>query len=358
MVSNVEVDGSDSREERCVRSEVWAFCGGAVTSNAAAKLASEAARVSQMLGAIPCGLTVVADAAGMRERLKLFGLRKLYAANCSNVSLSCEAWADVISSLVASLGPQMLLFASDALGSELAARVAARLGAGLVANCTDFGWEDGTFVAYKAGFAGEVTLITTWSEPRLRVATVDLDACEALPERTPVVLEVVTVDVAEVRSDPRVEILVRWKPDPMKIALVEAPFVIGLGKPVLARPEEQVMLHTAIEEAGAAIGVSRPVADAGVFPRERQIGASGKWLSAEVYIACGISGSAYHMMGVKKVRHLIAVNTDPGAPIFRHAELGIVCDLFQLLPALAKLLKSGSKEPKSPSVGGESCSYG
>ncbi len=92
------------------------------------------------------------------------------------------------------------------------------------------------------------------------------------------------------------------------------------------------------ERLGAAVGASRIVVDGGVLPRARQIGASGKWLAADVYLACGVSGSSYHMMGVKAVKHLVAVNLDRSAPIFQHAELGVVGDLFEILPALSALL--------------------
>ena len=104
------------------------------------------------------------------------------------------------------------------------------------------------------------------------------------------------------------------------------------------------MIEGVARRLGAVFGASRVVVDSGLVPKERQIGASGKWLNADVYVACGVSGSFYHMMGIKGVKHLVAVNTDRDAPIFKSAELAVVGDMFKVLPSLGNLLDE-TEEP-------------
>jgi electron transfer flavoprotein alpha subunit len=108
------------------------------------------------------------------------------------------------------------------------------------------------------------------------------------------------------------------------------------------------MIERVAERLGAAFGASRVVVDSGLLPKEKQIGASGKWLSADIYLACGVSGSFYHMMGVKAVKHLVAVNTDRDAPILKSAELRVIGDLFEVLPSLGRLVDDAGEEKERP----------
>jgi electron transfer flavoprotein alpha subunit len=139
-------------------------------------------------------------------------------------------------------------------------------------------------------------------------------------------------------GEPPTELVRSWRVDPRDVDLSEARIVVGIGKPILQRPADLALIEDVAARLGAAVGGSRIVVDGGVLPRARQIGASGKWLVADIYLACGVSGSSYHMMGVKAVKHLVAVNLDRGAPIFQRAEVGVIGDLFEVLPALSALL--------------------
>jgi electron transfer flavoprotein alpha subunit len=318
--------------------EIWCFIetGAAGLHKTATKIATEAARLAQLLGGEACAALVAPDANALVGELAAFELRKLYAIRQdAAASWTPEACADALVHLVSSRQPQMVIFAATAAGSEISARVAARLGRGLIANCVDFAREGEGLVARKAVYGGKAHLTMAWSAPPPFLATVDPEALEAIEERGSPPPEVVEEAIAV--APLKTALLGRWKTDPRQLDLTEASLVIGVGNPIIARAAEMEALRVAAEKCGAVFGVSRPVVDAGVLPKERQIGASGKWLSADVYIACGISGSSYHMMGVRQVRHLIAVNTDPNAPILKQAELGIVADLFEVIPALAKL---------------------
>jgi electron transfer flavoprotein alpha subunit len=319
--------------------EVWAFLetSGAQLHKTAAGIATETARVARLLGQRSCGIAVGGEGKSFAAQLKNFGFEKLYLLDPqATIQWTPEICAQAIADTISTRKPTLMLFAATPRGSDIAARVAARLGSGLISECVDFAREGDELHARKAVYGGAAHMTLRWLGAPPWFATVEQDALEAIEEAGGTVAQVIEERVAV--APPRTELVRQWKADPRQLGLAEANLVIGVGRPVIARAGELQALKEAAESMGAVFGVSRPVADEGLVPKDRQIGMSGNWLAADVYIACGISGSSYHMMAVRKVRHLIAVNIDRNAPILKSAELAIVADLFELLPALGKLM--------------------
>lgn len=324
--------------------ETWSFLEttGKGLHETATKMASEARRISRLLGGRACGLITAEDAHGLIKEVESFGLQKIYLLTGNPPPpWTPEGCAQAVAALASKWSPQVLLFAATAVGSEVAARVVARLGSGLISCCVDFSRDGESLVARKAVCGGKAHMTLTWCGPPPYIATIDLEALEAVEERDRSLLEVVEekVNVGPLRTT----LLRHWQLDSREVDLTEARFVIGIGRPIIARAEEMARLEEVAECLGATLGASRLVIDSGLLPKHKQIGASGKWLNADVYLACGISGSSYHMMGVRGVKHLVAVNTDCDAPILKSAELGVVGDLFEVLPALTKL-RNAEKE--------------
>jgi len=145
-------------------------------------------------------------------------------------------------------------------------------------------------------------------------------------------------------STPPVELRVKHleviKPEIEDIDISKADIVVGVGLGVGAKEKIPVVEELA-KTLGGVLGCSRPIVDRGWLPQTRQIGFSGKSIKPKIYIAVGISGAANHVAGIKGAKTIIAINKDPGAPIFNVSDYGIVGDLFQVVPILVQELKKG-----------------
>jgi electron transfer flavoprotein alpha subunit len=128
------------------------------------------------------------------------------------------------------------------------------------------------------------------------------------------------------------------KGDPKTIDIVEADIIVAGGRGLERAKGFQVLKEFA-NEIGGAVGCTRPIVDENILPPERQIGQTGKTVSPYLFISCGISGAIQHLMGIKEAKHIVAINIDPKAPIFRLSELKIIGDVNQLLPIFSKKIK-------------------
>lgn len=132
--------------------------------------------------------------------------------------------------------------------------------------------------------------------------------------------------------------------DLAQMSLEEADFIVGAGNGVRGMET----LATLARSLGAAVGASRVAVDAGLYPRDKQIGATGKTVTASAYVAVGISGAVQHLQGIKECRHVIAINRDPGAPIVKRADLTLIGDSEELMQALIERIEQARVQRELP----------
>jgi electron transfer flavoprotein alpha subunit len=229
--------------------------------------------------------------------------------------------------------PWAILAPSTAWGREVAARAAARLGAGLTGDAVALESREGRLVALKPAFGGEL-LAAISSRSSIQMVTVRAGVLPLLDSRESVAVRDTKLPWA-VRG--RVRALERGRDDELE-TLAIARIVLGVGAAV--RPDEYPELRSLQTLLGAELGASRKVTDRGWLPRARQIGITGRSIAPCLYIAIGIHGKFNHMLGVRGAGTVLAVNTDPLAPVFSAADVGIVADWHEAVPLLVNELRS------------------
>jgi electron transfer flavoprotein alpha subunit len=293
----------------------------------ATELLGEAARLATQLGG-----TVTAIIPGVAPA----GLGRAGADRVITVpdAVELEQRVEVAAAIAAAEEPWALLFEATRDGRAVASAVAARCGWGLTGDA--IGLEvsrDRRLVAWKPAFGGQLVAPITSRSP-VQMATVRPGI---MRRRTPRPASDPAPEVMAVVGSPRLVTTGQVHDDPHVAELLRATAVIGVGTGV--QPDEYPLLEP-LQAAlgGAALAASRKVTDRGWLPRSRQVGVTGHSIAPRLYVAIGISGKLNHMIGVRAARTVLAVNDDPAAPVFEHADVGLVADWRVAVPELVHLL--------------------
>jgi electron transfer flavoprotein alpha subunit len=277
---------------------------------------------------------------GPGDALGAYGAERVYVLGLpSPGSSSPETAASLIVDLARKASPFLILFAATATGSDLAARVAAKLQTALVTHCVDIRSGSGKGLEFVKPVSDEMLYATVRSEVEgVVVATMAPDVLEFDEPEQQRQAEVVELLPALSVPSPRLRTLEVIKGDPKTLALEEAEIVVAGGRGLGDEEAFQLVLELA-DALDASVGGSRPVVDEGRLPFERQIGRTGKTTTPKLFFACGISGASEFTGGMEKSRQLIAINNDRNAPILKIADLGIVGDGREVIPELIRLIK-------------------
>jgi electron transfer flavoprotein alpha subunit len=320
--------------------EVWSFLeieNGALHDNAC-KMAAEARRAAEKFDVNACGVIFGAFSSEALQDLKWYGLKKLYIFQ-GEPPFSPEIIARSIHSAAARLEPRFILFENNPSGAEIAGRVAASLERGLISGCIDFELEDGKPLARKTVYNGKAHAVCAWTAPPPYLATIDSSSLEDVKEKSQTEPEIIHEEIK--REECLTSLLRKWEVGLDELDLSEARIVIGVGKGV--RAEFMETINRLAGSIKGVIGGSRIAVYNGLIPLERQVGTTGKWLNSDVYLSIGISGAPQHVMGIKEVKNIIAINIIKDAPIFRYAKLGIIGDLYEVVPALINTIEADPK---------------
>ena len=269
-----------------------------------------------------------------RERLAEFGAAKVYVADGPEFDDYVAApKAELLASLVASASPAAVLLPSTAEGREVGARLAVKTSSGLLTDVVGLG--DG-LVAEQSIFGGAIVVQSrvTSGTPIIAVRP---NAISPSPAPGDAVIENVSVQVSDAAKGARItERVVQERGE--RPELTEASIVVSGGRGVGAA-ENMALIEKLADSLGAAVGASRAVTDAGWYPHQFQVGQTGKTVSPQLYVAVGISGAIQHRAGMQTSKTIMVVNKDREAPIFELADLGVVGDLFNVVPQLIEAIE-------------------
>lgn len=233
-------------------------------------------------------------------------------------------------------GAALVLGIASPMGRDIFPRLAARLDAGLMTDVTDVVL-DGQLKAVKPMYAGKVLAEIKFEGEGIKLITLRPNSFAAEEVGGDAAAAQLTVEAKE----ERIKLIELKKGESEKIDLTEASRIISGGR-ALGAKEKFSILEECAEVIGATVGASRAAVDSGYASHGMQVGQTGKTVNPQLYIACGISGSIQHMAGMRTSKTIVAINTDPEAPIFSVADYGIVGDLFEVVPALTSELQANT----------------
>lgn len=266
-----------------------------------------------------------------------FGADRVFV--CDDATLNeyrIEPYAAVLAKLVNEHQPAAVLMGATSRGREMSGALSADAGIGAIADCTGVEFQDGRFVVTRPIYAGKLYSVV---EP-VRTPVIISLRNRAFPKPEPdAARSGEIVAVAPVLSEEAIASKVSgWIIEEGQVNLADARIIVSGGRGVGSADGFKPIRELAAV-LGGAVGASRAAVDAGWIPYAHQVGQTGKTVSPDLYVACGISGSIQHQAGMRTAKLIVAINKDPEAPIFNLARYGVVGDLFQIVPPLTEELR-------------------
>jgi electron transfer flavoprotein alpha subunit len=338
--------------------DIWAVAEltGGRLANISLQLASKARELAQALGGQSAAVALGTNTQAAAQELGACGVGTVYAAEGGVYDQYIgQPHMDTLAALIQQHRPRLVLVGGTNFGRDIAGRLAARLGLGVVYNVAEAGVEDGHLVMTVPAFGGSQAVKETLKDgagillarqnafPTQRVGgsprIEQIPAAAAPAAGAQLSSPFGTEGAAEAghlgKAPDGHEI---WLPAASRAKLEEAQIIVSGGRG-LGGPAGFAQIETLAAALGASVGASRAAVDAGWIPYTHQVGQTGKTVKPTVYIACGISGAVQHKAGMGTASLIIAINKDKDAPIFGFCDLGVVADLNVVIPQLTELVK-------------------
>lgn len=298
------------------------------------ELASTARKLADELGDEVGAIVLGSGVEGFAGELGKYGVDKVFVADDAALEpYTTDAYAAAVAKIAKENDAAILLFGATMQGKDLSARVAGKLATGLATDCTEVKIADGKMVAVRPMYAGKCFgEVVTSTFPQM--ASLRPNVFPAV--ETAKAGAVTKVDAGLGAS--KTKVVEVQKDTSGKVDLTEANVIVSGGRGMQG-PDGYAILEELASILGATVGASRAAVDSGWRPQSDQVGQTGKVVSPNLYVACGISGAIQHLAGMSSSKYIVAVNKDAEAPIFGKADYGIVDDLFKIVPELAKECK-------------------
>jgi len=280
-------------------------------------------------------LTAVIMGSGVENitgELEKYGADKILVADDPVLAeYTTDAYTNVLANIIKPLDPELIIIGASTQGKDLAARLAARLDAGMAMECVAIRLENSGLVFTRPMFGGKV------------LAEVEIEGTPKIAAVRPNVMSIAespkaaSVEKADVLAGDVATSVIETKAEAGdKVELTEADIIVSGGR---GTGGDYAVIEELAALFGGAVGASRSAVDEGWRPHSDQVGQTGKVVSPNLYVACGISGAIQHLAGMSTSKYIVAINKDPEAPIFAKADFGVAGDLFEVVPEIIEEVK-------------------
>ncbi|MFX0060038.1 MAG: FAD-binding protein [Candidatus Heimdallarchaeota archaeon] len=309
--------------------------------NVSYELLGKARELAEHLNQKACVLLLGDNVKRFIEEFTSRGANKIYIAEHEALKdYYTETYSAVITGIISRYNPNIVLYPATINGRDLAPRVAATLELGLTADCTGLSIRDGLLLQTRPAFGGNIMADIICPMTRPQMATVRPNVMDVAPIQGNNKAEIIEIPVKVDLQSLKVKTkeVISGTTAECGIPVCEADTIVSGGRGVGSK-ENFKLIEDLANVLNAAVGASRAAVDLGWIPKSQQVGQSGTTVSPRIYIACGISGTIQHLVGMKSSDIIIAINKDPEAPIFNVANYGIIGDLCEIVPLLTEALK-------------------
>lgn len=317
---------------------IYAEIKGGKIKKTAFELASEGRKLADALGGDLGAVLMGPQAEQFAPEVARFGVDTVYVVDAPELeSYNSEYYAQALAGVVQDKKPEIVLLGHSMQGKDLAPRTAAKLGVAMIADCISFELDGGKLIGKRPMFAGKC--FARWAATGSpQVASARPNVLETIENAKAGAVEKIAFSVDTSRSTYTTKELNLDTSG--KVDLTEAEIIVSGGRGMGGDDYSLIEEMASIFGPTATVGASRAAVDAGWRPHSDQVGQTGKTVTPNLYVACGISGSIQHLAGMGSSKVIVAINKDTEAPIFTKADYGIVGDLFKVVPEFNKELKA------------------
>jgi len=293
---------------------------------------SEGRRIADSLNTSLSAVVIGSEVDTIAGEIEKYGADKiLVAGDASLAEYTTDAYTNVSADIIKSADPELIILGASSHGKDLAARLAARLDAGLAMDCTAISENNGKLVFTRPMYGGKVLAdLEIVGTPQIVAIRPNIFSITETPKSGST--EKIDVQV----GDNKTSVIEKIIEEGNKLELTEADIVVSGGH---GTKGDFAAIEELADILNGAVGASRFAVDEGWRSHGDQVGQTGKVVSPSLYIACGISGAIQHVAGMSSSKHIVGINKDPDAPIFTKSDFGIVGDMFEVVPAITEEIK-------------------
>lgn len=321
---------------------VWVYAEqrGGKLMNVAIELLGEGRKLADEIGTELCAVLVGSECDDLVDELFAYGAEKVYYANNPELkNYTTDGYTAAVYRAVLKYKPEIVLYGATHIGRDLAPSVAVKCGTGLTADCTklDIDPETKGLRQTRPAFGGNLMATIVCPNHRPQMSTVR-PGVMAKPEKVEGKKgELIDLNVKFKKGEIRQQVLDVVKKVGEMASLTDAKIIVSGGRGI-GGPEGFDTIRALANKLGGSIGSSRACVDAGWIDHSFQVGQTGTTVKPDLYVACGISGAIQHLAGMQTSKTIVAINKNENAPIFEVADIGIVGDLFKVIPAIIEEL--------------------